>query len=253
MRFYLLLWPIGRRLWGPTGPLWVQRLPFGLIMKECIRAPQSEPNALRLVEKYTTIPAPRTVDVGEYNGKTYLVMTRLPGQQLTKVIHLMSYAERQRFADDLANCVSQLRKIPNHTPYPFGNTVGGPVVDHRIPNGQAGPFNSEADFNNHLTSHLGCTPDKVLDGLTMRQDHRSYFTHSDFFSFNLLVEGGRLSGIVDWECAGYMPEYWESIKAKRAAHCKPILEAIFDRTFGRAYEKEWEIERKLWRLTPFGV
>jgi hypothetical protein len=31
------------------------------------------------------------------------------------------------------------------------------------------------------------------------------------------------------------------------------LDAIYDRTFGHVYEKEWEIERKLWRLTPFGV
>lgn len=253
MRFYLLLWRIGRRRWGPTGAFWVQRLPFGLIMKECIRAPQSEPNALILVEKYTTIPAPRLVDVGEHDGKTYLIMTRLPGQELDMVMHLMSYAERDRFADDLANCVSQLRKIPNHTPYLFGNTVGGPMGDHRLPDEKGGPFNREADFNNHLTSHLGCTPDKVLGGLTMREDHRSYFTHSDFHPSNLLVEGGRLSGIVDWECTGYMPEYWEYIKAKRAAHCKPILEAIFGRAFGPVYEQEWEIERKLWRLTPFGV
>lgn len=253
MRFYLLLWPIGRRLFGRTGPAWVQRIPFGLVIKECIRAPESEPNALRLVEKYTTIPAPRLVDVGEYNGSTYLVMTRLPGQELAKVLHLMSYAEREQFADDLANCISQLRSIPNHTPYLFGNAVGGPVIDHRLPDGQAGPFNSEADFNNFLTIHLGCTPDEVLDGLTMRTDHRSYFTHSDFLAFNLLVECGRLSGIVDWECAGYMPEYWEYIKAKRASHCKTILDAIYDRTFGNQYEKEWEIERKLWNLTPFGV
>lgn len=222
-------------------------------MKECIRAPKSEPNALRLVEKYTTIPAPRIVDVGEYSGKTYMIMTRLPGEHLIEVMHLMSYAERDRFADDLADCVAQLRKIPNHTPYRFANTVGGPITDHRLPEGQPGPYNSEADFNNYLTSHLGCTPDKVLDGLTMHQDHRSFFTHSDFFSLNLLVEGGRLTGIVDWECAGYMPEYWEFIKAKRAAHCKPVMEGIFARTFGREYESEWEIERKLWRLTPFGV
>lgn len=194
------MWPVGHRLYGSTGPSWVQRLPFGLIMKECTRAPESEPNALSLVEQYTTIPAPRVVDVGEYNGKTYLIMTRLPGQHLAEVNHLMSYAERERFADDLADCVSQLRKIPNHTPYLFANTVGGPIVDHRIPDEKGGPFNSERDFNNHLTSHLNCTPDKVLDGLTMREDHCSYFTHSDFFSFNLLVEGGRLSGIVDWEC-----------------------------------------------------
>lgn len=151
------------------------------------------------------------------------------------------------------NCVSQLRNIPNHTPYLFVTTAGGPVVDHRIPEGQAGPFNNEADFNNHLTSHLNCTPDKVLDGLTMCEDHRSYFTHSDSFSFNLLIENGRLSGIVDWECAGYMPEYWKYIKAKRAVHHNRSLEAIFNRTFGHEYAKGWEIELKLWRLTPFGV
>lgn len=222
-------------------------------MKECIRAPQSEPNALKLVERYTKITAPRLVDIGECDGKTYMIMTRLPGQQLTKVVYLMSYDERRNLADDLADCVSQLQNIPNHTPYLFANTVGGPVVDHRIPEGQAGPFNNEGDFNHHLTSHLGCTPDKVLDGITMRQDHRSYFTHSDFFPSNFLIEGGRLSGIVDWECAVYMPEYWEFLKAKRAAHSQPILGATFDRTFGREYEKKWEIERKLWRLTPFGV
>ncbi|OJJ45997.1 hypothetical protein ASPZODRAFT_167030 [Penicilliopsis zonata CBS 506.65] len=257
MRLYLFLWPIGNRIWGspgPTwGPSWIQRLPFNLMIKECIRAPQSEPNALRLVKRYTTIPAPRIVDVGEHKGKTYLVMTLLPGQPLSEVAHLMSYAERDQFADDLADCVAQMRTIPNQTGYRFANTLGGPVVDHRIPDGQGGPFNSEADFNNHLTSHLGCTPDEILDGLSMRQDHRSFFTHADFFGLNLLVDRGRLSGIVDWECAGYMPEYWEYIKAKRAAHCSPVLEAIFARTFGSEYTKEWEIERKLWRLTPFGV
>ncbi|KAJ5698657.1 hypothetical protein N7462_000662 [Penicillium macrosclerotiorum] len=256
MQFYAYLWKVGNRRWGPLSVPWVQRLPFGLIMKQCIRAPQSEPNALRLVEKHTTIPAPRLVDVGVYAGKTYMIMTCLPGQQLDEVSHLMSYAECDRLADDLADCVAQLRRIPNHTPYRFANTVGGPLCDHRLPNeGPAGPFNNEADFNNYLTSHLECTPDKVLEGqdLTMRQDHQSYFTHSDFFSMNILVENGRLSGIVDWECAGYMPEYWECIKARRHTHRDPVWAAICRRVFGEAYQKEWEIEKILWRYTPFGV
>lgn len=34
---------------------------------------------------------------------------------------------------------------------------------------------------------------------------------------------------------------------------KPIQQAIFWRAFGRKYEVELEVERKLWRLTPFGV
>lgn len=254
MRFYLLLRSVGRKLYGTESVHWVQRLPFGLYIKECINAPQNEPNALKLVEKYTTVPAPRVVDVGQYDGKTYLILSRLPGQQLGDVTHLMSYDERNTFADDLAACVSQLRKIPNNTPYKFGDTLGGPMVDHRIPGGRGGPFNTESDFNNHLTSHLDCTISEALGGqVTVLQDHHSCFTHSDFHASNLLVENGRLSGIVDWECAGYKPEYWEYTKAIYGSNWKPIQQAIFNRTFGNEYNAELELERKLWKLTPFGV
>lgn len=62
-----------------------------------------------------------------------------------------------------------------------------------------------------------------------------------------------MSGIVDWECAGYKPEYWEFTKAMYVSKWKPIQEAIFYRTFGRDYEAELDVERKLWKLTPFGV
>jgi hypothetical protein len=141
------------------------------MIKQCIRSPQNEPNALRQVEQYASIPAPRVVDVGEYDGDTYLVMTRLPGQPLIDVFYLMSYAERNRLADDLRTAVTQLRKIPNKTPFSFGDTLGGPLVDHCMPNGTAGPFNSEADFYNRLTSHMSCTIADVIDGPAVRFNH----------------------------------------------------------------------------------
>ena len=244
---------IGSRLYGTEMVPWVQRVPFGLIIKQCIRSPQNEPNSLRLVERHTSIPAPRIVDVGEYGGTTYLVMTRLCGQMLDNVLHLMSYAERDRFADELGSYVAQLRRIPNRTPYLFCNTLGGPLVDHRIPDGSAGPFHTESDFNNHLTSHLGCPAAEVVGEQNLRQDHRSYFTHSDFHCTNLLVDRGRLSGIVDWECAGYKPEYWEFTKAMYSARRDPVLEGIFRRAFRHDYESELKVERELWRWTPFGV
>lgn len=231
----------------------MHRLPFGLILKRCIRSHKNEPTSLRLVEQYTSIPAPRVVDVGDYGGITYLVMTRVRGQMLHEVLHLMSYAERDLFADDLGSCVTQLREIPNPTPFLFCNALGGPICDHRIPDGTGGPFNSESDFNNHLTSHLECTPAEALGEENVPQGHRSYFTHSDFHPTNLLVYRGRLSGIIDWECAGYLPEYWEFTKAMYGTRQKPILENIFRRAFKHQYESELEVERKLWRYTPFGV
>jgi aminoglycoside phosphotransferase (APT) family kinase protein len=87
----------------------------------------------------------------------------------------------------------------------------------------------------------------------LRYDHRSYFTHSDFHHTNLHVEGGRLSGIVDWECAGFRSEYWEFTKAIYCSHGHPDLRAIFSRTFDNDYQDELEIEQKLWRYTPFSV
>lgn len=30
---------------------------------------------------------------------------------------------------------------------------------------------------------------------------------------NILVENGHISGIIDWEQAGWYPEYWEYVKA----------------------------------------
>lgn len=178
-------------MYGPASASWIQRLPFGLVMKECINAPENEPHALRLVERHTTVPAPRVVDVGAYNDKTYLIMTYVPGQQLGDIAHLMSYAERDRLADDLAAYVEQLRRIPNNTAYMFGDTLGRPMIDHRLPDGRGGPFNTEADFNDHLASHLECTITEALDGQVIRQDHLSYFTHSDFHATNILLEGGR--------------------------------------------------------------
>lgn len=248
---YLVIF--GRWLYGPTGALLVDRIPFGLYIKRTERSGQNEQNALKLVEQYTSIPAPRFVDVGKHGNETYLVMTRVQGQQLRHVYHLMSYAERSRLAEDLAGYVSQLRKIPNCTGYMIGDTLGGPAIDHRIPNnGIGGPFNTEADFNNFLVSHINSTPARALGEENVPKDHRSVFTHSDLHWSNILVDQGRLSGIIDWECAGFMPEYWEFTKAMYKIFLHKDKAVLVKRAFGNKYEKELKGEMKLWQMTPFG-
>ncbi|KAI0483120.1 hypothetical protein GGR56DRAFT_623020 [Xylariaceae sp. FL0804] len=47
-----------------------------------------------------------------------------------------------------------------------------------------------------------------------RSAHDILFTHGDISMRDLLVDAhGRLSGIVDWEMAGWYPGYWEYMKA----------------------------------------
>ncbi|KFY30935.1 hypothetical protein V493_01533 [Pseudogymnoascus sp. VKM F-4281 (FW-2241)] len=246
----------GRWLYGSS--IWqdVQRVPFGLVIKDSRRSYENEANALRLVAHHTSVPAPRIIDTGVYGDKNYLVMSRLPGQMLGDVLHLMSYAERDRFDDKLGACLEQIRQIPNTAPYLLCDTLGGRLSDHRIPGMCGGPFNTEDEFNDHLTSHMGCSAAVFFGEQTSPpRDHSIYFTHSDFHRTNLLVDQGQLSGIVDWECAGYKPEYWEYTKAVWTSLRDPILEALFRRAFAQlgSYGAELEAERKLWRYTPFGV
>ena len=49
-----------------------------------------------------------------------------------------------------------------------------------------------------------------------------HFTHADLTLYNIMVSGlpgqRRVSGIVDWEQAGWYPEYWEYCKMHIAVH-----------------------------------
>lgn len=95
---------------------------------------------------------------------------------------------------------------------------------------------------------------QVAEWKDLRTIHHQHFhfTHSDFHPSNSLVERGRLSSIVDWESAGFRPEYWEFTKAMYSKMGGGVMGDIFWRAFGREYEAELEVERQLWYLTPFG-
>ena len=250
---YHALLKAGQFLYPDRLSLLVQRMPFGLYFKRCARAQGNEPNALKMVQQHTSIRAPLLVDTFQDNGDMCMVMTRIRGQMLADVFHLMSYNERDQFADDLRACIQQLRAIPNNTPYLFADTTGGRMIDHRVPDRECGPFNTEADFNNHLY-HCGVGSDliKSIEPVHSRK-HESYFTHSDLHTTNLLVEGGRLCGIVDWECAAFKPEYWEFTKAMYGVWNRGPIENMFRRVFGALYSEELEVEQALWKVTPFGV
>lgn len=180
----------------------------------------------------------------------FTIMTRVPGTPLGDVFHLMSYPEREQLARDLASCVSQLHRIPNTTGYAVSNTLGDVMTDPRIPGDMCDPFTDEEDFVKYITAHIfpeQLTP--IKPALTLR--HASYFTHSDLHSMNIMIEAGRLSGIVDWEHAGYKPEYWEYTKAIYGAFGRKDLEELVRLAFGDPFPQELEAERYLWLRTPF--
>lgn len=117
-------------------------------------------------------------------------------------------------------------------------------MDHHVPDGKCGPFNAESDFNSHLVHScpricwVSCEKKRVAP--VHAREHRSVFTHSDLHPTNLLIDGGRLSGIVDWECASYKPEYWEFTKAMYGVWNNKPMENTMRRAFDDDFEEEAE-------------
>ena len=98
----------------------------------------------------------------------------------------------------------------------IGSCGGGPARDaHYYFDYDGGPFDTEEDFNKFLLSTLlDDTPPAISKALArrLRTDHRIVFTHGDLTLRNIVVRDGRIVALLDWEYAGWYPEYWEYVK-----------------------------------------
>lgn len=250
---YRVLLKLGSHFYPRSFTGLVHQLPFGLYAKECISSPRNEAETLRLVEQYTSVSAPLWVDDYQETHPV-LIMTAVPGQTLEAVFHRLSYSEREQLSKDLKSVLSQLRCIPNQTPYVFGNSHGGPLNDHRFPSGTCGPFRLISEFNAFLVHPYVRNETKDKISAVHARPYRSFFTHADLHPSNILIDRGRLSGIVDWECAGFYPEYWEYTKLMYGAERFQGIQHVMRNAFAEdRYEEELEAERLLWYDTPFGV
>jgi aminoglycoside phosphotransferase (APT) family kinase protein len=78
--------------------------------------------------------------------------------------------------------------------------------------------------------------------------HRITFTHGDLSSSNILVEDGHISAILDWETAGWLPEYWEFTTMLRYRFDDWWLAFAKDVVQDR-YQAEYVADSALWELT----
>lgn len=221
---YKMLSRVGKKLYGDSGSSAVQRLPFGLSLKTVTEAEmaRNEFNALRLVRQYTSITAPRPIDLvirpnGRKDEKTYLpfhaylLMSRVPGRSLASCSEMLSDKDIEGITTQMQDYIQQLRQIdqtkacPSATRGMICNSRGGACQDSRIMGGDpVGPFLDEPSFSKLLRY-----PDEPS-----RRGHDVVFTHANLNLGNIMVDvhhlpdgtrGWRVSSVVGWEFAGFYP------------------------------------------------
>lgn len=188
------------------------------------------------VSQNLTTPIPAVYALYEENGKGYLLMQYVAGQTLEHLWPSLQPDERRVILSKLRGILDDMRSLPPPSPPFYGSVDYGPLPYFLFwtPEPQKevnGPFLNERDFclglveklrqiraeNNQHMSRVEWLRKHLPASLT---GHPPTFTHGDIQKKNIMIE--RISRpdvldiedgfnlvILDWEDAGWYPNYFE--------------------------------------------
>ncbi|KAG7123565.1 hypothetical protein HYQ45_004033 [Verticillium longisporum] len=184
----------------------------------------NEVDTLRFLRrKAPELPTPDVKATWETGGRRYIVQDRVPGQTLGAVWHELDLSAKVRSLDQVVAVVEWWR---TSTSSKMSSVTGGPVESLRwwstgfMP---WGPFRRKRELFAYFEDARGGCPGVVRDMLWRNMpDCRPWtFSHGDLHVYNIMVEDGNLSGIIDFATAGFYPVWWEYVQLRLACGAKP--------------------------------
>ncbi|KAL1867497.1 hypothetical protein Daus18300_006341 [Diaporthe australafricana] len=175
------------------------------------------------------------------DGRNVIRMSFVPGQKLDEIWPSMSEDEKQSIARQLGDIITELRAL--EAPPNLVGGCGNTAFRHlrRYDHAESQPFKDEAALNDWLLSEVhGPTPTSILEALQsrMRTDHRIVLTHGDLSQHNILVQDGKITGLIDWEFAGWLPEHWEYVLFVKHVHQHRDWREYAKTIFAQSYHDE---------------
>ena len=179
--------------------------------------PWDEKAVLDYIAQRTDIPVPRVISEWvDGDNLHFILREKMPGEPLDALWPSLSWAQKERIADQTAAHLAKLRRL--HAPY-MGRLNRQPLVDQLLFNliypEPQGPFVSDDELWAAVVATLpGQINPKALDRLRalMPPCEPFTFTHGDLSMGNIIVLDDRVSGIIDWEWSGFAPVWWEYAK-----------------------------------------
>ncbi|KAA8627746.1 aminoglycoside phosphotransferase [Pyrenophora tritici-repentis] len=202
----------------------IAALPFGLVLKWS-DGTRLEEVAATLMARSAGFPVPKVISYGDHpkspRAPMSILMTRIPGKDMgdRELYESMTDDERESIFAELQCILQVMRKWT----YPGGknqicSVLGTAIRSVRIPNHADGPCQSESEFDEHLFScisgHSFNSWEKFEETVEIaerlrKMRHPIVFTHGDFKHHNVMIMNGHITAFLDWESAGWYPDYWE--------------------------------------------
>ena len=184
-------------------------------------------------------------------------MQRLPRDQ--RWWRTMTSDQVKTFEKELADVIQQLRNLKSPAEGFVGSLSLSANLDHRLSGTRFGPFHNVADFHTYLRSGRPLEQwENKPDVMKVHSRPEAYsvkFTHADLHPNNIAVQDGHITGIIDWEFAGWYPEYWEYTKMY-FGELRPNWDGFYAAVEGdpgiKKYPDEKTSELVIWmRMTPW--
>jgi serine/threonine protein kinase len=232
-------------LFSQQGGAKVDEIAPGVVRKTGDRVTRSEEAALRLVKEHTEVPVPRLISSNYFmkrgRGHGTLLMELADGSPLNSLWDGFDNDTKERICRNLWQVVVRLQQIPR--PPAFADLYqigadGSPTIDVLIRdiNETGTPILTDEAlrariYERYLHFNGGSYPESLPDILP--RSSTSVFSHGDLTPRNILVDGnGQMTTILDWERAGWYPEYSEFANMMRPSndwdwmrwmdHTKPV-------------------------------
>ena len=239
----------------------MESLPFGLLLKQSDGTSIDEVQSMQSI-CVADIPAPKVISYGEHSSTPWapvsILMTRLPGCELADIYPDLDQEQQDSLAMELKTIFETIRSWPNSWGDRICSISGESIRSIRVPNHRIGPCESEDEYHDYLigaaSSHsFGSREEFERSMAAARQtqtlQHPIVFTHGDLANHNILVHDGHVSGIIDWESAGWYPNYWEFTTPLCWASDKYGWRSLLFRLGGDRYLEELECELAIRELT----
>lgn len=155
---------------------------------------------MQFVAANTSIPVPKIYNTKSDGDETHVVMEYIPNESLEKAWKKLSHDQKVASCQQIIGYLAQIKPLT-------GDRIQGlndaPVRVGYYRSRWGGPFDNEKDFNRFLTKGV-VSEDFLAD------NHTFHFAHGDLSPRNILVNGtGCITAVLDWEWAGWYPEYWD--------------------------------------------
>ncbi|KAF7293022.1 Mediator of RNA polymerase II transcription subunit 13 [Mycena indigotica] len=260
------------RVYGTILRVFGEQIPFtnayrvrGYFFKLCPTT--DEALTTEYVRAHTSIPVAKVLDVVRLpkhlvTPKTSWVMisTAVAGTPLfvNGSGHRLRDAPAEKAAlvsQSLKNWLDQLRQLESPCEQRVCGFTGGNFRNFRIGEEPVGPFASIEELNSHPSlavpeAEIELNEDlsRLVDA-TKNKAYRFHLVHGDLVLHNVMADDDlRPTGIIDWECAAWMPEYWEALSSSRGAfremqYWKDVRRSVF-----QEYKDEMDLDTRIQKL-----